>query len=136
VKSSPLAYRKQLPSPFFSKETQKTTLQDDINFYKEQIYYYRDCIERIKQDAAQRIKNYYIEPVLRWSYTELFLASIKEIGPERVYIGYDTKRTKLMEPRLKQVLELMKELAKFTKVKPKLLREPWNYRLSNLEAYH
>jgi hypothetical protein len=120
VKSSPLAYRKQLPSPFFSKETQKTTLQDDINFYKEQIYYYRDCIE----------------PVLRWSYTELFLASIKEIGPERVYIGYDTKRTKLMEPRLKQVLELMKELAKFTKVKPKLLREPWNYRLSNLEAYH
>lgn len=61
MKSSPLAYRKQLPSPFFSKETQKTTLQDDINFYKEQIYYYRDCIERIKQDAAHRIKNYYIE---------------------------------------------------------------------------
>lgn len=77
-----------------------------------------------------------IEPVLRWSYTELFLAAIKEIGPERVYIGYDTKRTKLMEPRLKQVQELMKGLEKFTKVKPKLLREPWNYRLSTLEAYH
>jgi hypothetical protein len=77
-----------------------------------------------------------IEPVLRWSYTELFLAAIKEIGPERVYIGYDTKRAKLMEPRLKQVQELMKGLANFTKVKPKLLREPWNYRASNLEGFY
>jgi len=61
MKNNSLVFKKQLPSPFFCKEKQKTTLQDDINFYKEQIYYYRDCIEQIKRDTAQRIKTYYIE---------------------------------------------------------------------------
>jgi len=77
-----------------------------------------------------------VEPILTFSYQELFLAHIKEIGPEIVYIGYDTKRTKLPEPRLNRVQDLMKGLAKFTKVKPKLLREPWNYRASSLEGFY
>jgi len=94
---------------------------------------------RYKQFADLDCKNrkvVTIEPILVFSYEELFLAHIKEIGPERVYIGYDTKRTKLNEPRLRRAQELMKGLAKFTKVKQKLMREPWNYRASNLEAFY
>lgn len=114
------------------------TLETDSDLNYDRISKAPPPMVRYKQFADLDCKNrkiVTIEPVLRWSYTELFLAHIKDIRPERVYIGYDTKRTKLMEPRLKQVQELMKGLAKFTKVKPKLLREPWNYRLSSLEAY-
>lgn len=76
MKSSSLAYRKQLPSPFFSEEKkQKTTLQDDVNFYTEQIHYCRECIEKIKQDTAQRIKAYYIEI----DRTNLLLNELKKV---------------------------------------------------------
>jgi hypothetical protein len=76
-----------------------------------------------------------IEPILNFDYQEHFLAALTIIGPERIYIGYDTKRTHLHEPRLEKVKSLIAALSKFAKVKTKLLREPWNYRANGLEAY-
>jgi len=63
-----------------------------------------------------------IEPILRFNI-EFFVKIIKIINPERVYIGYDTKKTHLIEPSLKKTLKLCEELSKFTEVKTKLMRE-------------
>lgn len=63
-----------------------------------------------------------IEPILDFDL-EIFVEWIKQINPERVYIGYDTKQCYLPEPELIKTYLLIKELKKFTKVKTKLLRE-------------
>jgi len=63
-----------------------------------------------------------IEPILNFSLN-IFVRWIKDIKPIRVYIGYDTKKSNLIEPSLKKTLELCEELSKFTKVKTKLLRK-------------
>jgi len=65
-----------------------------------------------------------IEPILDFDLND-FVYWIKEINPERVYVGYNTKGTRLPEPSLSKTLQLIEELKKFTKVKPKLLRERW-----------
>ena len=63
-----------------------------------------------------------IEPVIFFDLW-ILLEWIKEINPIRVYIGYDTKNSNLPEPRLYKTFWLCSELAKFTKVKTKLMRE-------------
>lgn len=63
-----------------------------------------------------------IEPILDFSLN-IFVRWIKDIKPIRVYIGYDTKKSKLIEPSLKKTLKLCEELSRFTKVKTKLMRE-------------
>jgi hypothetical protein len=75
-----------------------------------------------------------IEPILPF-YLDLFLAQIELIKPELIYIGYDSKKTHLNEPRLHATMELVRGLERFTKVKQKLMREPWNYREANLENF-
>jgi len=66
-----------------------------------------------------------IEPIMDFDL-EVFVNMISLILPETVYIGYDTKKTKLPEPALEKTLELIERLRKFTIVKPKLLREKWD----------
>lgn len=66
-----------------------------------------------------------IEPILKFNPV-VFLEWIKNIGPERVYIGYDTKKNKLPEPKLTDTLKLILSMRKFTKVKRKLIREAWD----------
>ena len=66
-----------------------------------------------------------IEPIMKFNLSTM-LEWIRDINPMRVYIGYDTKKTKLPEPTLKKTLELIEALKKFTVVKPKLLREAWD----------
>jgi len=63
-----------------------------------------------------------IEPILHFDIW-ILLEWIEDIKPERVYIGYDTKKSNLPEPRLYKTFWLCTELAKFTKVKTKLMRE-------------
>jgi len=63
-----------------------------------------------------------IEPILDFDL-DVFIGWIRDIDPERVYIGYDTKKCGLFEPELFKTHLLIKELKKFTKVKTKLLRE-------------
>ena len=51
---------------------------------------------------------------------------IDMINPERVYIGYDTKNSKLPEPSLQKTTHLIEALEQLgIKVKTKLLREAW-----------
>ena len=73
-----------------------------------------------------------IEPVLDFDFS-IFLGWIKQIHPERIYIGYDTKKTKiwdlgtekyenLCEPSLTKVKRLIRKLERFTKVKTKYMK--------------
>lgn len=66
-----------------------------------------------------------IEPVLKFNFSK-FLSWIRDIRPERVYVGYDSKDCRLPEPPLGVVKELIYELRKFTKVKEKLIRKAWD----------
>lgn len=68
-----------------------------------------------------------IEPILKFGFSRL-LGWIRDIRPERVYIGYNSKpkRCKLPEPSLGKVKELIYELKRFTKVKEKTMREAWD----------
>jgi hypothetical protein len=72
-------------------------------------FYYRDLIVTI-------------EPILDFDLNE-FIIWIRNINPIRVYIGYDTKKTKnLPEPSLEKTMQLVEELRKFTKVKLKYMK--------------
>ncbi len=62
-----------------------------------------------------------IEPILDFEPT-IFLELIKIINPERIYIGYDTKKNRLNEPSLEKTRLLIKELRKFTIVKEKYMK--------------
>lgn len=66
-----------------------------------------------------------IEPILKFNFATLY-GWIRDISPERVYIGYDSKKNKLPEPSLGKVREFIKDLRKITKVKEKLLRKGWD----------
>lgn len=62
-----------------------------------------------------------IEPILQFDlYT--FVKWNKNINPEWVYVGYDTRNCGLIEPRISQTLALINELKKFTKVKTKYMK--------------
>ena len=59
-----------------------------------------------------------IEPILEFDM-DVMVKWIKDIRPERVYIGYDSKKCYLPEPELSKSEELVKQLSKFTKAKIK-----------------
>jgi len=63
-----------------------------------------------------------IEPVLEFDLDKM-VDWIKQIKPERVYLGYDSKNCELPEPERQKVLELERQLKAFTKVKRKLFRK-------------
>jgi DNA repair photolyase len=56
-----------------------------------------------------------IEPIIDFNL-ELMLFMLKKIGPEQVNIGADSGHNHLPEPPKEKVIELIKELEKFTKV--------------------
>lgn len=61
-----------------------------------------------------------IEPIMEFDY-DIFRKWIRIICPERVYIGYDTKKCGLPEPPLVKTLRLIEDLETFTKVKRKYM---------------
>lgn len=63
-----------------------------------------------------------IEPILKFNSYRLF-TWIRDIRPERVYIGYDSKKNNLPEPTYQKVRDFINNLSKITKVKEKLMRE-------------
>jgi len=65
-----------------------------------------------------------IEPILWFNKTKL-VSICKEIGPEWVAVGYDSKANYLPEPPLSKTLELISELETFTRVERKTLRESY-----------
>lgn len=81
--------------------------------------------KRVENAGRTKIDIVTIEPIMDFDF-EIFLGIIQKINPERVYIGYDTKKTHLNEPSLDKTMEFIMELETFTRVKPKLLRERWN----------
>ena len=68
-----------------------------------------------------------IEPIMDFDMNYL-CNSIRDIKPERVYIGYNTKKSKLPEPTLQKTTYLIEALEILgIKVKTKLLRERYEY---------
>jgi len=65
-----------------------------------------------------------IEPILEFDMG-ILVDWIRNIGPERVYVGYDSKSCFLPEPELAKTEELEKQLSKFTDVKIKEMRVAW-----------
>jgi len=70
-------------------------------------------------------KSVTIEPILKFDFINLY-GWILELYPERVYIGYDSKKNNLPEPPLKEVRKLITNLKRLTKVKEKLMRKAWD----------
>jgi len=50
------------------------------------------------------------------------LGFIHSIYPERVYIGFDTKKNNLVEPSISKVKNFIKKLKRFTIVKEKYMK--------------
>ena len=66
-----------------------------------------------------------IEPILKFSM-DIMIKWIKQINPERIYIGYNTKNCSLPEPSLRETTYLIRGLEQLeVRVKTKLLRERW-----------
>ena len=66
-----------------------------------------------------------IEPLMQFDLFE-FVMMIKNLSPERIYIGYDSKKSNLNEPSLVKTYKLMKILKihlPYTKIKTKLIRK-------------
>lgn len=63
-----------------------------------------------------------IEPIMQFDLYP-FTLMIKDIRPERVYVGYDTRKCGLIEPSLTATRRLVEYLEKFTKVKLKYIPE-------------
>ncbi|MEM2130263.1 MAG: DUF5131 family protein [Candidatus Bathyarchaeia archaeon] len=82
--------------------------------------------KRVRDFAAVKHERKFvtIEPILDFDVKEM-VAALKQIQPERVYLGYDSKGCRLPEPSLGKVLKLEAQLKKFTKVKRKLIRKAW-----------
>jgi len=80
-----------------------------------------------RQDYMQRVKFaktfVTIEPIISFNLEE-FVRIIRDINPDFVNIGADSKNNGLNEPSWDEVESLIRELKKFTgvKVKPNLLR--------------
>ena len=62
-----------------------------------------------------------IEPIM--GFSEGFADFLKEIHPEVVYVGYDSKKHGLIEPSLGQTMKLIEQVKKFAEVRTKLLRK-------------
>jgi len=73
-------------------------------------------------DIEHAKKRVTIEPIIEFN-NDMFIDMLKELQPEIVTIGYDSKNCGLPEPSLKDTMELCKEIMKFTKVKTKTIRE-------------
>lgn len=63
-----------------------------------------------------------IEPILDFDFS-IFLGWLRILNPERIYIGYDTKKNSLLEPRLYKTRNLIHELKRFSKVKTKYMKD-------------
>jgi len=74
-------------------------------------------------------KSITIEPILEFNQIDNnFLYDILKINPERIYIGYDSKKNKLPEPSLYKTLLLIDELKWNLPdciIKKKLMRKAW-----------
>ena len=63
-----------------------------------------------------------IEPIMDFDL-DIMVKWMDIIKPERIYIGYDTKKSGLNEPSLEKTEELIKELEKITIVKRKYMKD-------------
>jgi len=69
-----------------------------------------------------------IEPIMKFNLEQMVDWCV-EINPERIYIGYDSKKNKLREPSLEKTKEFIKLLKFFLpncKIKEKLMRKAWD----------
>lgn len=76
----------------------------------------------ILENSGIKIDIVTIEPIINFDLSR-FAGWIQDINPQRVYVGYDSHQTGLLEPPLTKTTQLINKLSKFTKVKLKLLRE-------------
>lgn len=78
--------------------------------------------------VCHKRKRVTIEPIMDFDHTKFF-AWIRDINPEIVYIGYNSKDSKschLPEPSLAKTELFIADLRKITRVKEKLMRKAWD----------
>jgi DNA repair photolyase len=68
-------------------------------------------------------KTVVIEPIL--DFDQEFVDWIKEIRPEKVYVGYDNYNNRLPEPQLSKTQAFIDELQKTVQVEARNLRKAW-----------
>ena len=76
------------------------------------------------RDLPWAYKYVSVEPVMDFDLDEL-VRWIREISPVTVHVGYDNWSSRLPEPPLWKVRELITRLSSFTRVTLGTLREPW-----------
>lgn len=128
---------KELPSKTFFFQSKNPEVFIDYNFPENVILgitlesnrWYKDI-----SNAPPPYERYYIfnnlkyprkfitiEPILDFDFC-VFLGWLRELNPERIYVGYDTKKNDLLEPTLHKTENLIHELKRFTKVKTKYMK--------------
>jgi len=143
VTKQAIAYMEKYPDRKFLCQTKDPLCFDFIEFPPNAILGVtietnrRDLIHRIsfapQPEARYRVfralkhphKIVIIEPILKF---DLYILAqwVKEINPIRVYIGHDSKRCRLEEPSMQEVLRLKEELEGYSlKVIDKGIRKAW-----------
>jgi DNA repair photolyase len=97
-------------------ETNRTDVYDGIS--KAIIPEKRYLIFKANKHPRKRVT---IEPILLFDHN-ILVEWIRNIGPELVYVGYDSKGCDLPEPRLSDTLKLIESLREITEVSTKLLK--------------
>lgn len=64
-----------------------------------------------------------VEPIM--GFTEGFADFLKEIHPDVVYVGYDSKNNHLREPTLEETMAFIEQVKTFAEVRTKLLRKAY-----------
>jgi hypothetical protein len=110
----------QFPKNVILGITLETNRDKDYNLVSKALIPSKRVLEFIKVEHPR--KTITIEPIIKFDLIPL-INMVKLIKPIRVYVGYDTKRSHLNEPKLAETNQLIEMLSKITTVKLKLIRE-------------
>lgn len=95
------------PDRFPTNRILCTTLENDTFIHRAKYF------NMIKD--SKFVKHVTIEPVMKFDLNE-FVSMLREINPAQINIGADSGGNNLIEPTSEEILSLISELEKFTKV--------------------
>ena len=102
------------------------TIESDVHHRVSSAPTVRYRQEIMASGPIQRQKNkkwITVEPIM--GFTEGFADFLKEIHPEVVYVGYDSKNHHLREPSLQETESFIEQVSEFAEVRTKLMRKAY-----------
>jgi len=119
-----IQFKRNIPPNVILGVTIETDLDITAQYSKAPSTEYRlICMEKLKDLLPNNKRFISIEPIMKFSPT--FIKDIHNINPWGVAVGYDNYHNELLEPTLKETLELIKQLKEFTTVYRKSIRRRW-----------